>query len=257
MQQCFHSTSWLTPKEINFLLRDYAMKQGYEQINYTNFAADLYLTRFELADSRIMDTNLDIIDKVITDGCGIRSADGKHISLSNLRQILRESKQLVLTPFQIALLMGHSKPDRDANVDFQAFAKVCKSLIQSMFKIEALRRKAQLIAVGQFRSTDVKMPLYKDGGVFSVFRAMDLDYNGFLEWNEYQQCLEKLTDLGLTNEEALSLNLLADIDGNGRIDYQEFMKHFEDIMFLIKFHNELQAHYDELPERLQERMNLQ
>jgi len=43
------------------------------------------LTRFELADSRIMDTNLDIIDKVITDGCGIRSADGKHISLSNLR----------------------------------------------------------------------------------------------------------------------------------------------------------------------------
>ena len=77
MQQCFHSTSWLTPKEINFLLRDYAMKQGYEQINYTNFAADLYLTRFELADSRIMDTNLDIIDKVITDGCGIRSADGK------------------------------------------------------------------------------------------------------------------------------------------------------------------------------------
>jgi len=29
------------------------------------------------------------------------------------------------------------------------------------------------------------MPIYKDGSVFSVFRAMDLDYNGFLEWNEY------------------------------------------------------------------------
>lgn len=38
MQECFHSTSWMTPKEVNFLLRDYAMKQGYEQINYTNFA---------------------------------------------------------------------------------------------------------------------------------------------------------------------------------------------------------------------------
>jgi hypothetical protein len=32
----------MTPKEVNFLLRDYAMKQGYEQINYTNFEADLY-----------------------------------------------------------------------------------------------------------------------------------------------------------------------------------------------------------------------
>jgi hypothetical protein len=26
MEKCFHSTSWMTPKEINFLLRDYAMK---------------------------------------------------------------------------------------------------------------------------------------------------------------------------------------------------------------------------------------
>jgi uncharacterized protein YfaT (DUF1175 family) len=26
MQRCFHSTSWMTPKEVNFLLRDYAMK---------------------------------------------------------------------------------------------------------------------------------------------------------------------------------------------------------------------------------------
>jgi hypothetical protein len=33
------------------------------------------------------------------------------------------------------------------------------------------------------------------------------------------------------------------------------MKHFEEIVYLIKFHNELQAHYDELPERLQERLN--
>lgn len=62
MQVCFHSTSHLTPKEINFLLRDYAMKQGMEQINYTNFASDLYMTRFELADSRVMDVNMDIID---------------------------------------------------------------------------------------------------------------------------------------------------------------------------------------------------
>lgn len=69
MQSCFQSTSWITPKEINFLLRDYSMKQGYEQINYTNFAADLYTIRFELADSRIMDINLDAIDKIISEKC--------------------------------------------------------------------------------------------------------------------------------------------------------------------------------------------
>ena len=98
------------------------------------------------------------------------------------------------------------------------------------------------------------MPAYKDGDCFAAFREFDVDRNGFLEWGEYQECLEDWIDLGLNKNEALTLNLLADIDGNGRIDYQEFMKHFEDIVFLIKFHNELQAHYDELPERLQERM---
>ena len=30
MEQCFHSTSWITPKELNLLLRDSAMQQGYD-----------------------------------------------------------------------------------------------------------------------------------------------------------------------------------------------------------------------------------
>jgi len=38
-----------------------------EQINYTNFAQDLYACRFQLVDSRIMDINMDIIDKVVAD----------------------------------------------------------------------------------------------------------------------------------------------------------------------------------------------
>jgi Ca2+-binding EF-hand superfamily protein len=62
MQVCLRSMSHLTPKEINALLREYSMKQGTDQINYTNFASDLYRIRFELMDSRIMDINLKIID---------------------------------------------------------------------------------------------------------------------------------------------------------------------------------------------------
>lgn len=95
-----------------------------------------------------MDINLDIIDSVIIDGCLQVSVDGKTVALSQLRKILRESKQLVLTPFQIAILMGSSNPDREACVDFHAFAKICKSQIHAMFKVEAQRRKSQLVAVG-------------------------------------------------------------------------------------------------------------
>lgn len=92
MQKCFLSTSWMSPKEVNFLLRDYAMKHGHEQINYTNFEADIFQTRFELADSRIMDINLDIIDKIIIDGCSALSADQKTVSLIQLRQVMMNSK---------------------------------------------------------------------------------------------------------------------------------------------------------------------
>jgi hypothetical protein len=154
-------------------------------------------------------------------------------------------------------LLGYSYPDKEANVDFMAFAKQAKHQILARFKIEAQRRKSQLVAVGQFRPADVKMPLYKEGEVFAAFRLMDIDRNGFLEWHEYQHCLVNFMDLQLPTEEALTVNLLADLNGNGRIDYQEFMKHFKEIVYLIKFNNELQAHYDELPERVNERLNAQ
>ena len=39
------------------------------------------------------------------------------------------------------------------------------------------------------------------------------------------------------------------MDGDGKIDYAEFMKHFEEIVFQIKFNNALQTFYDELPDR--------
>ena len=53
-----YGTSYLNIKEINLLLRDYVMKFGYDEIEYTNFANDLYDVRFDLARSRIMDINI-------------------------------------------------------------------------------------------------------------------------------------------------------------------------------------------------------
>ena len=58
MKEVLHGTSYLNIKEINLLLRDYVMKYGYDTIEYTNFANDLYDVRFDLARSRIMDINI-------------------------------------------------------------------------------------------------------------------------------------------------------------------------------------------------------
>lgn len=93
-------------------------------------------------DSRIMEMNLTIIDKIVYDACAALSTDGKHVTLPQLRHALQSCKQLTLTPFQIALLMGFSNPDKEAKCNFAAFSKVCADKIQSMFKVEAVRRKA-------------------------------------------------------------------------------------------------------------------
>lgn len=88
-----------------------------------------------------------------------------------------------------------------------------------MFSIDALRRKAQLIQLGHFKVSNVAIPKYNEVYLFSIFRNCDRDSNGFLEWNEYQACLVQISELALTTEECYTLNLLADVDGDGKIDY--------------------------------------
>lgn len=61
------------------------MQQGYEKINYTNFAQDLYYVRNELALSQVMDTNIETIEKSLHEACSQKSKNGKTILLPDLR----------------------------------------------------------------------------------------------------------------------------------------------------------------------------
>lgn len=195
------------------------MKYGYDQINYTNFENDLYDARFELAASRIMDTDLETIEESVVAECDKVAANGK-CHLSQLRRILTNHKSLCLTPFQLALLCGFADTDvATGMLDYQKFAAHLSGWITEIFSVDALRRKAQLVQLGHFNPKEINMPKYNENYLFAVFRECDRDANNFLEWKEYQQCLLKLEELNLTREECFTLNLLADVDGDGQIDY--------------------------------------
>lgn len=92
-----------------------------------------------------------------------------------------------------------------------------------------------LISNGSFKARDDlgQIPI-TDLDLFKVFKHFDRNYNGFLELEEYVACLRE-SDFGLTEAEVITIGLSADINGDGRIDYEEFMKHFKSILKNIRF----------------------
>lgn len=245
MREILHHTSYLNIKEINLLLRDYVMKYGYDEILYTNFAQDLYEVRYDLSRSRIMDINIQKLRDDFFTNSGCEVDENGWMYANDLRKIISNAKELTLTPCEINLILGLATHNDEGKIDVNHFNNLFREIVPMMFSIDARRRKAQLVQLGTFSPANVTMPEYADLELFRVFREFDENDKGFLEPLEYIQCLSSFMPLGLKESEIMTLAMSADIDGTGRIDYQEFMKYFKDSLFWVKFQNELQQLYDE------------
>ncbi len=69
--------------------------------------------------------------------------------------------------------------------------------------------------------------------------------NGTLDFPEYTECLRNCPELDLTPQEIITTALAADLNGDGQIDFEEFMKHFTNILDTIYLNLQL---YDLLTE---------
>jgi len=67
-----------------------------------------------------------------------------------------------------------------------------------------------------------------------MFKKYDRNLNGFLEIHEYIQCL-KDSKIDLSVGQIIALGMSADVNGDERIDYEEFMKHFSDCLKMVRF----------------------
>lgn len=192
-----------------------------------------------------MDINIDKLPASWLAERGAPLTEGQFLSVHTLRKVLCDAKELTLTPCEINLILGFARHRGDGLVDVRHFGEIFAGVVKRMFSIEARRRKAQLVQLGSFKAEQVPLPEYADLELFKVFRDFDENDKGFLEPLEFVECLQMFPPLGLSESEIHTIALSADIDGTGRIDYQEFMKYFKDSLFWTKFNNELQAQYDE------------
>ena len=89
-------------------------------------------------------------------------------------------------------------------------------------------------------------PVTKDLDVIELFRTFkkyDRNMNGTLEFAEYTQCLSECPNLNLSKSEIVTLAMAADLNGDGRIDFEEFMKHYTDFLDMIEFNRDLSDQY--------------
>jgi len=193
MSEVLHNTSWLAPKEIKLILRQYAIKFGADEVDYTQFAEDLHKARYELAKCRIMDTSIDQIGPSLLAACTkLDTANAGTISVQKLRVVLLDSNLLMLTPLQINILIGMANPTGDdgLTVEFAPFCENVKDIIENNFTVDVTRRKAQLIQLGQFKDKEVEAYEIGELDLFKNFRDYDENRNQFLELWEYRICIE-------------------------------------------------------------------
>uniref|UniRef100_A0A4W3KJ57 Parvalbumin n=1 Tax=Callorhinchus milii TaxID=7868 RepID=A0A4W3KJ57_CALMI len=67
-----------------------------------------------------------------------------------------------------------------------------------------------------------------DEAILNAFKTLDKDKSGYIEWNEIKYILSAIPSSApfapLSDEEADAIIQAADVDGDGRIDFQEVSK---------------------------------
>ena len=124
-------------------------------------------------------------------------------------------------------------------VNYVEFAKKCKEMIDEFFSMKSITEKAVMIENHQYVSKpnldEINISTLE---LFQLFKKYDRNQNGFLEINEYIECLKE-SQVNLSVPEIVTLGLAADVNGDERIDYEEFMKHFQDCLKMVRFQNDL------------------
>eukprot|EP01022_Parablepharisma_sp_SALTPOND_P028556 TRINITY_DN71144_c0_g1_i1.p2 TRINITY_DN71144_c0_g1~~TRINITY_DN71144_c0_g1_i1.p2 ORF type:complete len:530 (-),score=78.66 TRINITY_DN71144_c0_g1_i1:2633-4222(-) len=223
-----------TLKERNLLLNNYTKDQKYE---YKNFSSDLLEVRYQIVVSGLLESHLEKVEDEMMELFKKRDIKGTgFLTPQQIKEALLESNFTNLTPLQIYSLIGMSNPKGESRMDYKAFATNSKMAIQNLYGLDAIRAKLEMRAMGKLNMAEMEeSQVYDAFEMFGLFKKYDTNRNGYLELSEYTKCL-KDAGIKLSDPELVTLALFADTNGNNKIDYEEFNKHFPSLLKIVKMH---------------------
>lgn len=208
----------------------------------------LYNVRYEVAVSEMMENNMDSMELFIRSEMAREDKDDTGwITIQQCEVAMNRCKKLNLTPFQIHILLGLSDCDGDGQVPYTQFAKVAKQYINDSFQFDQMCMKQKILEKKMkqpdFSTKHTASQNLDKVELFRTFKKYDRNMNGTLDFSEYTQCLTECPEINLTKHEIVTLAMSADFNGDGEIDFAEFIKHFADILDNIQFQKSLDNEY--------------
>ena len=139
--------------------------------------------------------------------------------------------------------------DEEGKGNYKQFSYKVKEMIDNVYSIDALSTAAELIKNDVIKEEDVEDTYISNLDLFKIFKKYDQNMNGYLDFDEYMECLTDQS-LNLSKQEVVSLSLIADTNGDGQIDYEEFMKHFTDFLHMVRFQQKINQSSTDIMTRL-------
>ncbi|OQR83160.1 ChlRe radial spoke protein 7-like protein [Achlya hypogyna] len=228
----------LSREEINMMIALSPMDDD-GKFEYAGFEKTLYEAMYRVSQSQSLALATDIEPYLVESFAAAHAAwarkldDGLEAPAGRLpRTVLFDAlhalKRLMLNRIQCIVVIGLAVPDGDDGlVDYAAFATRAAPKIRELIHPNHLSRRLRMARTDEatiaaiFRGVDDAAGL--ESVLVETFKREDTDHDGVLGLDEFRAAMAHTT-LDLNDEQIASMMVAADVNGDGYIDYAEFVQ---------------------------------
>lgn len=162
------------------------------------------------------------------------------------------------------MCLGESECNENCLLDYSKFVEKVVARIDKEYRFKTMVWKCETeltqAKMDPDRILDHKSLAKLDNiELFRTFKRYDRNVSGKLLFHEYIQCLEEAPNVDISKSEIITLALCADmcdLEADGKIDYEEFMKHYVDSLNMIAFDLHLSGLWSVEHRRITEKVDL-